>query len=169
VAERTAIIPQSHDPVFVDDLIRQLRIEGKLGVLNVSDTIVPIYLLGQTTQLAFTVQDPFYAAGQVFTEGEQTNPAAAFVLADTTALPAGTYDIVLTGMLTLAAGLRFDFQHRNAANAANINEWVFRTAGESVRYRLSLAIAENERFRVLNQATPGAGEIVQWSIEAKVR
>lgn len=170
MADRSAALPQVIDEQFVADLIRDLQVVGTLGVLNVSDGIVPVYLLGQRTAFQFEAQDPFYAAGEVFSAGEQTNPAANFVLADTVALPVGTYDLIATIGQGGNNGLVFRFQHRNAANAADINTWMVAMPPEDTkRYRFALTIAASERFRVLNVAAPGAGVLVQASIEARIR
>ncbi len=171
MADRSAQLPQVIDEQFVADLIRDLQVVGTLGVLNVSDGIVPVYLLGQRTAFQFEVQDPFYAAGEVFTEDEQTNPAANFILADTGQLPAGTYDLIYTvNQSSAAVDMSARFQHRNAANAADINSWLIGLVSkETLRLRWALTCAENERFRVLNISAPGAGVLVQATIEARIR
>ena len=167
MAERNAVTPQSLDDDAAADLIRQLQVVGRLGILNVSDTIVPMYLLGQRAPLDIEVVPALYAPGEVFSAGRLVNPAAGTVLSDTTALTAGDYDFLVDGAAGVSMWLQV--QHRNAANAANINEWGMWLSGATYRLPLSLVMAENERLRVLNLAAPGAGVSTQASILGRAR
>ncbi len=172
MAERGAgDIPQVIDEAFVDEMIRDLQVVGRLGVLNVSDGIVPVYLLGQRTAFQVEVQNPFFATGEFFTAGAQVNPAANTVLADTTALPVGVYDLIVEFTMT-GGGVRFLVQHRNAANAVTLTEWqAFVGVNGPMYYRwvLGFQLAASERLRVLNSAAPGAGITAYASIAAKIR
>ncbi len=167
MAERTSAIPQSHDPDFVDDLIRQLQIVGKVGLLNVSDVISPVYLLGQTQALSFQLRDVCYTVGEHFSAGLLINPAANTILADTTALPAGEYDVLMTFGMGNVANLVIE--HRDAANAATLADWYVGGTIGMTQLKICKAMAFNERLRVFNVAAPGAGVGLQATIEAQAR
>lgn len=166
MATRNGAVPQVIDPDVVATMIRDLQIEGRVGVLNVSDVLVPTYLVAQGQTLDFTVLEPFYAAGEVFTAGELAAPAAGTVCADTGALTAGVYDLIVQMGCFLAVDFRI--QHRDAANAANINQWIagINPAGQT-QLRFSLQIGAGERLRALNNAAVAAA--TQVNIMARLR
>lgn len=167
MAQRNDLIPQSLDDDAVVDIIRDLQVAGTLGVLNVSDGIVPVYLLGQRTAFAFEVQTPSFDAAEWFSVGELTNPGST-VLADTGQLVAGTYDVQIIVESSAAGSMRFE--HRNAANAADVNaQFISTNVGGGSVWSLALTALANERFRVFNIAAPGAGVLVQASVLAARR
>ena len=169
MGSRTSGRPYLVDEDFVAAYIRDLQLRGDVGVLEAGDQVIPVYLLGQRDAFSLQVSAVSYSPGEIFTEGEKTNPVANTVLATTLALPAGIYDLVVSTMNTVSTGIRFYFQHRNDTDTGDIRQWVERSLGAGTRRLYSLAIEENERFRVLNTDQPGAGNIVWANIEAKAR
>lgn len=167
MAERSAAVPQSLDDDAVADLVRELQVAGRLGVLNVSDVIVPMYLLGQRQPLDITVVPPVYLSSEVFSAGMLVAPAAATVLADTAALTIGDYDFIVDN--ACGGPVWYQIQHRDAANAANVNEWGVVVNASAYRLPLSLTLANNERLRVLNLAAVAAGVGAQVAILAQKR
>jgi propanediol utilization protein len=96
--------------------------------------------------------------------------AANTVIADTGQLAAGVYlvEIELGFSGTLVAGKHIIVQHRDAANAANINTLGLCPGGDS-RYLLfrRVVVAANERIRAAVGAVATlAGEVVHASIRA---
>jgi hypothetical protein len=86
------------------------------------------------------------------------------VIADSGALPAGDYRVqVLIGYAdTLAAGKCAVIEHRNAANAATVDQLGAVPAGDSREIIIErLTLAASERIRVVNDAVVGAaGSVV---------
>lgn len=86
------------------------------------------------------------------TTGEQAVPGAGVLLADTGALPAGNYNVLITvGLKAVAGGCDFIVERRNAANAANVwrqvrNLNVNGLAMFEQQFQARLSI--NERIRV---------------------
>lgn len=95
MAERSATRPQVIDDKFVDDMVRDLSVVGSLGVLNVADGILPVYLLGQRSAFQLNLATPAFDASNTFSAGAQTGTTAGDIMADTLVLPAGQYDIEL--------------------------------------------------------------------------
>jgi len=163
--------PQVTDDDFVDDMIRDLKVVGRLGVLDVSDKIVPIYLLGQRTAFKLSVQQPSYNVAEIFSGGLLLNPGAGTVIADTTALAIGTYDFIVD-LTTVAANVSMEIQWRDTANVADINNWTIRLANAGMtayRWTMAISVLPLERLRVVNTAAPGAGISIQASIAATLR
>jgi len=158
MAERDPTVPQSDDPDLQADVVRLLRIVGPLGRFNVADVIVPVFQMGTVTPLDVEVLQPIFRSTEVFSGGVIIAPAAGAVLADTTALAAGDYDVrlVLTSNDTQSfASSRYVVEHRNAANAANLAVWNYLVtsgdAANSFKYESSFGyqVAANERLRVI--------------------
>lgn len=90
------------------------------------------------------------------TTGEKAAPGAAVVLADTGALPAGTYNIHVTAGLSQTAVGSADFavQRRDAANAANIWRQVHMiqfTGQTDYQWSAQVKLAVNERIRLITE------------------
>lgn len=86
-------------------------------------------------------------------QGIQTNPTTATVLADTGAVAGGLYDVKIIVGSSVAA--TFEVQVRDSANAANVGSThiVYVAAGQSAQFVLSnVGLNPNERVRVLPQA-----------------
>jgi hypothetical protein len=92
-----------------------------------------------------------------FSAAEATNPVAGTVMADTTALPAGNYDVRVT--VGASATAQFRLEHRNAANDANVGDTVvlYGAAGQSGQYVFSVVLETGERVRVVMDDTLAAG------------
>lgn len=84
-----------------------------------------------------------------FSEGEQTNPADSAVVADTTALQGGNYDVLVT--VGASAAAHFALERRNVANNANVGAVpiLYGAAGQSGQYRFIYTIDTGERIRVI--------------------
>lgn len=99
-----------------------------------------------------------------------TAPAAAAVIADTGAMPAGDYtiDLELDASAVLAAGKGLIVEHRNAANAATLKQLGGCSAGQSRTVTIRrLTLAANERVRVIVGAVAfAAGEVATAAIQA---
>lgn len=196
MAERIPGAPQVDDPAVVADFIRSLGIRGRIGELGVADTIVPVFLIGQnpgitTTEPAPIIgvvggtpvpvsgagETPAFGSGDVFTTGPQTAPGAGTVLADTGALPAGTYDLRFLTSSNSNSVLTETFmvQHRNAANAANLATWEYVTILSAsnnvgaITYALGYILALNERIRIINSQAGEGGTSQVAVIFARIR
>lgn len=114
---------------------------------------------GRAPQVATTV-----ASGQV------TAGAIAAVIADTGALPAGTYDVEITLGFSGAgvAGKHISVEHRNAANAANVQALgLCPAAAVKTIYLSRVAVALNERIRaVIGPVAAAAAEVAHATIRA---
>jgi len=169
--------PQVVDPERVVDLTRLLQIRGPLGVLNVLDTIVPVVNMGDVVARSITVNQPAFRSTDIFSAGVLLAPAVGTVLADTLALPEGTYDVQLQMSSNSANTFSdaFEVQHRNAADNANLATWSFliatapdRTTGyaqQAFAYELGI----NERLRIINTLIGEAGRAFACTIFARIR
>lgn len=96
----------------------------------------------------------------VVNNGGQTAAAAAAntVVADTGALPAGTYEVELQGGVlgVLTAGVGLVVEHRNAANGANVAVLGGGSQFERRIKRVTIAASERIRIRVDAVALPAA-------------
>ena len=156
MAERRADIPQVVDEKFVDAMIRDLQVVGKLGLLNVSDGILPVYLLGQREAFKVEVQDPVFKFGELFTEGFKGSAPAGTLMADTTDLPAGDYDfwVHFGGASGIATG-RFVLRLRDAANVEKIiwTPAAGQDFGGDHSLTFSMNLLENESVEVATLST----------------
>ena len=158
MAQRDASLPQLDFPELVADIISNLRLTGQLGLLNYSDTVIPVDLVSTSRPFEISVVGPsFPSAGAL--SGSNKLPVANTVVLDTGQLPAGTYDICAHIQITgrVAAGSAFyRLEHRNAANSATLAELITGTISavdEVVDTTLPIMgcdIAANERLRVLS-------------------
>jgi hypothetical protein len=73
-------------------------------------------------------------------------------------LPAGSYLVVVhygsTGVAAVGKGM--SYEHRNAANSANISTFTWPTPGSGRLEFYYVMVALNERIRVVNATTAGA-------------
>lgn len=151
-------------PELIADLIRDLQLQGAIGLLNFQPAVQPTYIVGtRTGAIRATIEPPVFQSAEVFSV-EDIAPALGTVHATTGPLPAGDYDIVAGCTISNeATGGFFTLQHRNAADSATLAFWSqsrsfaadTTTEGQifplTIRYRLGL----NERLRWIN-ATVGA-------------
>ena len=143
MAERSSSVPQSLDVDFVADMVRDLQIAGRMGVLNVSDVVVPMYLLGQRTAFAIEVVTPSYEATDWYTEGVKT--AGTPVMADTGNLAVGVYDFQMT--LNSSAAKRFDVEWFDGSAVSKFL-WQLRAATSALQFSVSLSFAANDQLTI---------------------
>lgn len=105
--------------------------------------------------------DPVSVIIGPFSEGEQTNPADELLMADSKALPAGAYEVLVSVGASAASDLAVE--HRNQANDGNIVRVVIKAvAGQTGQYRFFIQAAESQRVRVLMDDAQGAGTVAAW-------
>lgn len=82
-------------------------------------------------------------------EGELTNPADESVTADSGVLPAGQYEAF--AVVSVSANAQVKFQHRNAANDANVFEGIglYVLANSSVPIAWHFNLDKNQRVRIV--------------------
>jgi len=166
--------PEVTDPILIADLIRLLSVKGALGRMPLADVVVPVVSLGDVVVPSINVRAPSFRAGDVFSAGHQTNAAANFVHADTTALPAGVYDVVIVISSSTGTGV-WNVEHRDAANAANLALWPIMmpggaaTAAVCLNQPFSYELAVDERLRILSTIGFGVGERSAAYIFARIR
>lgn len=137
------------------------------------DTILPVSLVNSQITLAAEAVPVLYNRAEIF-DGQATAPAVGTVIADTGALTAGDYDVLLwiTQAIT-AAQNQMNFEHRDAANAANI--WLHLpiigdgTTSQLLNAAFSVTLLADERLRVVAGNTMAAGEKASATIFAKRR
>jgi hypothetical protein len=85
----------------------------------------------------------------VDSQGEQTNPADDAVVADTGALDAGMYEVLVTA--SSSADAQFALQRRNAANDTTVGDVIgFYTATSTpVQLIFTLFVDHSQRLRVI--------------------
>ena len=175
MAEVDPTVPQVVDPERTVDLTRLLQIRGPLGVLNVLDTIVPVVNMGDVVARAVRVNQPVFGSSDIFSINLQTAAPINTIHADTGPLPEGDYDIILIGHVQSTIALNWEFQHRDAANAANLALWFDGTyantvgSGQFVRQTFAYTFGLNERLRVLNLTALPAGHTSYAAIFARRR
>lgn len=178
MAELIPGAPQVNDPELEADLIRVLSIVGPLGKLNVLDLVIPMINLGDVRPQTVDVRLPAIRSTDVFSNGVQKGVIINTILADTGALPEGTYDVGFQCQgndNTAASGaMSCQLQHRNAANNANLALWdhvVFAAEANVVHpfYGFGYVIAANERLRCLVTLALNANRAVNAVIFARIR
>lgn len=170
MAPRDPLAVQLDFPQLTADLIDQLRLTGTLGVLNFSDTVVPVYLVGDNG-ISFEIAEPAIATAQI-TDGTAANPAATAVIVDTGQLPAGIYDMQLYMAYAASAAPEgyLEWQHRNAANVATLATWRMGTRGpgyDAFTTRFSVLVQLNERYRLV--CTAGLTGVGGGTISHRIR
>ncbi|MBA7656143.1 hypothetical protein ES703_64057 [subsurface metagenome] len=109
-------------------------------------------LIDDIAQMVPTVDSQL--GGSWYTGGVLTNPAANALEADTGELTAGYYDVTFFLWNGSANIEGYNFEHRNAANTANLHLQVVSIPGNdylSTPLLKNFGVAENERFRILNR------------------
>lgn len=131
-----------------------------------SNVVQPVSIVDSDISIPAAVSLP--TIGSANSAGDQVAPAVDTVLADTGALAAGTYNLVLTaGIVNSTSSLRgITLARRNAANAADI--WTARLMCNSTAAFVPIALRcscdLNERFVIRTGIIFGAGETVQANI-----
>ena len=172
MADRDASKVQLDFPQLTADLIRDLRLTGVLGLLNLSDTVVPIISVGNVRPQIVRTDLAAFDSAEVFS-GSVSAPGAIAVVVDTGQLPQGTYDAMFGGSTSAAtvAGMNLELQWRNAANNANLATWPHdgkTTTNVSAQFnveRTALNIGLNERLRWTNILAHG-GFVKGWIMAA---
>lgn len=87
------------------------------------------------------------------TAGTQVNPDTTVVMADTTALVAGRYEVRVA--MSASAAATFAIQRRDAANSANVGNVVVKrlAAGACAQFVYTFTIEASERVRVMMAAS----------------
>jgi len=157
---RNPLAIQLDFPLLVADIISELNLTGTIGLLNFSPEVVPVYLAAARDGLVLsTTPAPTFASAGI-ADGKATNPAANTVIATTGALPAGTYDIVLSLSAMTGTGniVRLEIEHRNAANTITLATLagIF-IGGTNASSQLALPIfgyeiGVNHSLRIINDA-----------------
>lgn len=167
--------PQLDFPLLIADLIAQLNIVGQIGVLDFSDTVQPMFIVGtREGALSVTSEAVDYTSAQLFSAASAA-PGLNQVLADTGQLPAGTYDIQVGYSMSgdIVADFLF-FQHRNAGNTADLSSLPIARGpldhrDATMPLNFAVIVATNERLRFqIGTATTAGSRVGTW-IMAKVR
>lgn len=160
MAERDPNRVQLDFPQLVADLIRQLRLTGTVGLLELTDQVTPVYIVAQRAgALSITTSPPIFSSASLFA-AQSNNPGINTIVLDTGPLPAGDYDVYAhisaSGRAT-TIGSAVVIEHRDAANAVNLAillnapwglvEAYSHSTLAPIRYTLAL----NERLRVVAQ------------------
>lgn len=165
MAERDPNLPQSADPELQADLVRLLQVQGPLGILNVLDVVLPVVMMGQVVPLDVQVRQPSFRSTDVFSAGRFIAPPADQVFADTGSLAAGIYDVQYQySALNSGTGESLVFQHRNAANDADLMQVVYMVGGGNINslvVSIGYEIGSNERLRIKLNGAGSAGSA--WS------
>lgn len=105
--------------------------------------------------------DPVSVIVGPFSEGEQTNPADELLMADSKALPAGAYEVLVSVGASAASDLAVE--HRNLANDGSIVRVVIKAvAAQTAQYRFFIQATEGQRVRILMDDAQGAGTVAAW-------
>lgn len=164
MARRDGTRPQVDFPQLIADVIDQLNVRGPLGVLDLSDQVIPAFIIGSRAgSLQVTVTPVNFASAAVF-HGASTTPAANTVIVDTGALPAGDYDVlshISSGANLVATAGVCILEHRNAANAATLATLLSVSIAQTSTAEgpngselplIGYTLALNERLRVVSPA-----------------
>jgi len=143
-------------PELTADLIAALRLTGTLGLLNLSDTVIPVISVGNVRPQTFSFSPITFESAGIF-HGSGTAPAANTVIVDTGALAAGTFDIQLHMAVfanVVTGGLPIVCEHRNAANDTTLATFISfdltttRLSATQFVPAFGYVIAANERIRM---------------------
>lgn len=153
---------------FFTSLIDRLGVRPPFGdgfVLN--NMVQPVSLVD--SDITLSAQVTTLNCNLPATQGELAAPAANTLLADTGALQAGTYNVLILGSGSIAGNFNFDMrvQRRDAANAANRWSQVFScnvNGGQNLVFPLRITLGEQERLRVMTVNNSVAGSLYQVSI-----
>ena len=175
MAPRDAAKVQLDFPQLTADLIAALNLTGTLGLLELSDLVTPVFLIG-SRGIVFGVENPVFGSAGI-SSGTALNPAANTIVADTGVLPDGDYDIAgniaFAGSM-VASNSAFVLEHRNAANNATLATLLSLTVinvasnGVSTLPVTGYKIGLNERLRLRTWIAAFTGA-VSGSIMVQIR
>ena len=144
-------------------LLNDLGVIQPPGALYLARTLQPVSIVDSRVSLEAVATPPEWDAEQ--SNGEQVTAVAGTILADTGQLAAGTYEFLFWSSHTEAGTNGVRFQHRNAANSANISAHCFGLPnGGNIITSKTYTLALNERVRILLVANAAAGAISQATI-----
>jgi len=164
MAERDPQRPQLDFPALVAELITQLRLTGQVGLLDFSDVVTPVFLIG-SRGINFAGDLPTFGSAST-ASGSIFNPAADVVIVDTGPLPAGIYDVssnMSFAASTALASTAFVLEHRNAANTATLASLITLSitnvvlASTDTLQRVGYELGVNERLRIKTPNQVAAG------------
>ena len=173
MAEPDPTIPQITDPTTVADLVRFLQVRGDLGLLNLADIVIPTVSLGSVVEQSIQVRSPAFRSIDVFSAGLLVAPAINTVMADTTGLAVGVYDVRYAVSTTEGGRMTAAWEHRNAANAANLATVPLMLASGTGQFSwqqdFAYEIGQGERLRIINTIAGAGGESWAAFIFARIR
>lgn len=169
------------DPTLLDRILRQFRVKGRVNPFQISGVALPVFDIGELSQLTpkpvvtpglatmvaaghSTLTNPHYSVASPDSRGLNdddtvTNPGMSAVMAETDPLAAGLHDIYAS-ISTEQAPDKFELQHRNAANSANISTYVFMVnVNTPIFLAFSATVLLNERFRWLSINATAGGDV----------
>ena len=171
MGERDASKVQLDFPQLTADLISVLRLTGTLGLLGLSDVVVPVVNVANIRPTDVTIAPVDYDSAEIF-NGDVIGPGANAVILDSGARAAGIYDVFMgCSMLSSAITSSLRFEWRNAANAANLAVWPTIISGAAVVANslpigpFGVNLGLNERIRLLS-LTANAGRVAGWLMMA---
>lgn len=151
-----------------EDLIEELGIQSgpRAPFWFLSDTIIPVSLVNSQITIPTELTEP---VDTWVSEGQKSAPASGTVLADTGQLAAGNYTFKCVMSTEGVSTATFcEIEHRNAGNSADIISHHFGQDSGGLQthheLRFTIALAVNERVRVIQNGTPTAGSSIQASI-----
>lgn len=156
------------DPELIAEVTRQFNLRGQLKPFNLTEDVVPVFDIGRLIGLApqpvvtpglqtmvaagHSLSNRHYAVAPprqtgANASGVANNPAAGAIVGDTGQLAAGTHYCVATFSADATTGL-IELQHRNAANAADVDLWSFQLGlGVVAMVVATIEFNLNERLR----------------------
>jgi hypothetical protein len=147
---------------FFTDLITRLGIRPPFDQgFEMSNVVQPVSLVDSNIVLNASVTTQLLGTPQ--TAGVLTTPVSGTVLADTGALAAGNYLVLVEMGITYAAsGIDFQIQRRDAANAASIWSQMFGvlpSGGCRESWLTYVTLSENERVRCIVATALASGAV----------
>ena len=177
MAARDGLRPQIDFPQLIADVIRELNVRGPLGVLNLSDEVRPVFIIGSRSGALQVQAQPIAFPSSAVFFGEAFSPAANTVIVDTGALPPGDYDIFaqISAQMNSVGNGAIPLQHRNAGNTATLATLLSSmsigtvAALTTVLPFMGYTLALNERLRVVSPPTNALSGAVSATIIAQRR
>lgn len=159
MAERDASKVQLDFPQLTADLIAALNLTGTLGLLGLSDIVVPVVNVANIRPTAVTIAPVDYDSAEIF-DGVLVGGGANALVLDSGARAAGIYDIFFgCSAISAAVTSSMQFEWRNAANNGNLARWptIFSAAGNGMANSLPIGpfainLGLNERIRLVRLA-----------------
>ena len=155
-------------PGLSDDILSRLGVNRPGQPFILDGDVVPVILID--SGVAFVAAPtPAYGVDEIFTAGAQIAPPAGTRLADTGALPTGSYTVLVNFHCDETAA--FDMNFRNATDTGNLRAFRFRIGVDLINYQFSTRfLVENagERFIVVNPVAGTAGFLYDVQIFAKI-